>query len=261
MTGPYPRELALAGELADLARPITLSRFRQPLDIDVKDDASPVTAADREAERALRARIGERFPDHGILGEEFGAENTVAEFVWALDPIDGTKSFITGSPLFGTLIALLRNGLPVLGVIDMPALDERWTGCEGMATTFNGEAVRTRPCASLEEAWLLATSPQMFEEHFPAFERVRGRCRHAIYGKDCYAYGLLASGNCDLVIEASLGIYDYCALVPVVTGAGGSMTDWRGEPLGLQSDGRVVAAGDPALGDAARQLLLDNDAA
>lgn len=255
MTHAFSKELQLAGELADIARPIVLSRFRQPLDVVTKQDASPVTEADREAELALRARIKEHFPAHGILGEEFGNENIDAEYVWTLDPIDGTKSFITGNPLFGTLISLLKGGRPVIGVIDMPALDERWVGCDGIPTTFNGEAARVRSCQGLDEAWLYATSPHMFAADFPAFETVRTQCRHALYGIDCYSYGLLARGGCDLVIEATMGVYDYCALVPVVTGAGGYMTDWGGNPLGLHSDGRVIAAGDADLAEAARKIL------
>jgi len=256
MTSNYDKELGLAEKLADCARASVLSYFRKPLEIDTKKDESPVTIADRETEKAMRALIEDTFPDHGILGEEFGAVRTDAEYVWTLDPIDGTKSFITGSPLFGTLIALLKEGKPVIGIIDMPALTERWIGCTGHPTTFNGQNVRVRPCANINDAWLYATSPHMFKEgDFQAFEEVRKQSHCTLYGTDCYAYGLLANGACDLVIEATMGVYDFCALVPVVTGAGGTMTDWLGRPLGLASDGRVIAAGDKAIAEAAMALL------
>ena len=252
----YTKELALAEKLADTARAVILSYFRKPLNIDTKEDKTPVTLADREAERAMRGLIESAFPDHGILGEEYGSVRTDAEFVWTLDPIDGTKSFITGVPLFGTLIALLKEGQPIIGIIDMPVLDERWVGCLQRPTTFNAKQVSVRSCASIGDAWLYATTPHMFEgDDFQAFERVRKQTHCTLYGADCYAYGLLASGTCDLVIEATMGIYDFCALVPVITGAGGVMTDWQGRPLGLESDGRVVAAGEESIAIDARTLL------
>ncbi|MBC8269436.1 MAG: histidinol-phosphatase [Rhodospirillaceae bacterium] len=256
----YSKELELAVKLAECAHTSVLSYFRNPLDVDTKSDESPVTIADRETERMMRELIGETFPDHGILGEEFGAERTDAPYVWALDPIDGTKSFITGNPLFGTLISLLKDGHPIIGIIDMPALGERWIGCTGQQTTFNGKDVHVRPCAKLSDAWLYATSPHMFgEDGFPAFERVRKLSGCVLYGIDCYSYGLLANGSCDLVVEATMGTYDYCALVPVITGAGGIMTDWQGQPLDMKSDGRVIAAGDQGIADKVRDLLNQNE--
>jgi inositol-phosphate phosphatase/L-galactose 1-phosphate phosphatase/histidinol-phosphatase len=246
----------LAERMADAVRPIVLECFREGVAFDVKDDRSPVTQADRDAEETMRRLIAERFPGHGILGEEFGPSHADADYVWVLDPIDGTKSFITGKPLFGTLIALVYRDRPVVGVIDMPALDERWTGAKGRATTWNGRAVRVRPCPALDGAWLYATSPQMFEgDDDRAFTRLRGDCYATVFGADCYAYGLLARGRVDIVCEASLKAYDYCAVVPVVEGAGGMITDWQGRPLGLASDGRVVAAGDPSSHAAARAAL------
>lgn len=248
--------LELAQRLADTTGPLILSHFRQPITIDAKEDTTPVTIADRGAEKAMRELIAKQFPDHGVIGEEFGPTQPQAEFVWVLDPIDGTKSFVTGSPLFGTLISLLKDGKPVIGIIDMPALKERWVGCEGRPTTFNANPVQTRSCDDLSKAWLYATSPQMFEgADFQAFEKVRKQTWCALYGADCYSYGLLASGSCDLVVEAQMGVYDYCALIPVVTGAGGVMSDWQGKPLGLKSDGRVLAAGDAKMAQAAMELL------
>jgi inositol-phosphate phosphatase/L-galactose 1-phosphate phosphatase/histidinol-phosphatase len=246
----------LAERLADAVRPVVLRHFRAGVAYDVKSDASPVTVADREAEAIMRQLIEEWCPVHGILGEEYGAVRMDASHVWVLDPIDGTKSFVTGKPLFGTLIALLRDGQPIIGVIDMPALSERWLGVDGRPTLRDGKPVRVRACADLQRAWLYATSPQMFvDDAGPAFERLRTRCYAAVYGADLYAYGLLSSGTVDLVCEASLQPYDYCAAVPVVSGAGGIITDWQGQPLGVSSGGRVLAAGDQRAHEAARSAL------
>lgn len=252
----YENELKLALKLADTTGPLILSHFRQQISFDAKADTTPVTIADRCAEKKMRDLIAAQFPNHGVIGEEFGPTNPDAEFVWVLDPIDGTKSFITGSPLFGTLIALLKDGKPVIGLIEMPALKERWVGCEGQPTTFNGTPVRTRSCEDISTAWLYSTSPQMFKgDDFPAFERVRKQTWCTLYGADCYSYGLLANGSCDLIVEAQMGPHDFCALIPVITGAGGVVCDWQGNPLGLHSDGRVLAAGDATLAEAARKLL------
>ncbi len=246
----------LAERLAEAVRPIVMGYFRSGVTIDDKADTTPVTVADREAETAMRRLIADACPDHGILGEEYGADRVDATCVWVLDPIDGTKSFVTGKPLFGTLIALLREGTPIVGVIDMPALGERWIGVDGRPTTFNGRPARVRPCPDLDRAWLYASSPHMFPgADAEAFERLRLKCRAAIYGADCYAYGLLASGTVDLVCEATTKPHDYCALVPVVAGAGGMISDWRGRPLGLESDGRVLAAGDEGAHVTAREVL------
>lgn len=246
----------LAERMADAVRPIVMGYFRSGLTIDTKADTSPVTVADREVEATLRRMIEEAFPDHGIYGEEHGSQRLDASHVWVLDPIDGTKSFVTGRPTFGTLIALLRDGTPIVGIIDMPALDERWVGANGRSTTFNGLPTRARVCSDLGQAWLYTTSPQMFEgADAEAFERLRVASRAAIYGADCYAYGLMANGTVDIVCEASTQPYDFCALVPVVSGAGGTISDWQGQPLGLASDGRVLAAGDERLHAAAREAL------
>jgi histidinol phosphatase-like enzyme (inositol monophosphatase family) len=168
---------------------------------------------------------------------------------WVLDPIDGTTSFIAGRPIFGTLIALVQDGWPVLGVIDQPILEERWAGRLGEPTTFNGRAIRTRPCPELSSAVLATTSPNLFgEDEADAFMGLaKGVAeRKIVWGGDCYSYGLLASGHIDVVCEAGLKLYDYAALVPVVEGAGGTMSDWQGHPLDAGSDGRVLALGDPA---------------
>ncbi|MFG1359073.1 histidinol-phosphatase [Xanthobacter pseudotagetidis] len=247
---------AFAGELADLARPIVRSYFRTPVGVEWKADASPVTAADRAVERALREAIAARFPDHGVLGEEEAAVGIDRPVVWVVDPIDGTKSFMTGLPLFGTLIAAVVDGRPEVGVIDAPALGDRWVGIAGAGARFNGVPCRTSAAARLGEARLYATSPDMFTaEESAAFAALADKVALRRFGGDCYAYGLLASGHVDLVVEADLKPYDFMALVPVVEGAGGVITDWRGAPLTIGSGGQVVAAANAALHAAALQEL------
>lgn len=239
---PFAERLAAAAGAA--IRPF----FRVPFDVETKADLSPVTAADRAAETAIRDLIEAEHPDHGIIGEEFGSVREAARFVWVLDPIDGTRAFIAGRPLFGTLIALLDDGRPVLGIIDQPIAGDRWVGVEGRSTLFNGAPATTRSCANLASAYVGTTSPQAFEgEDFDSFERMRLNVREVLYGGDCHNYGLLASGWLDLVVEASLKLHDFAALVPVIEGAGGAMRDWSGQPLHAASDGRVIAAGDARL--------------
>jgi len=248
--------LDIATRLADAAGAVSMRYFRRHGAVDDKADESPVTIADREAEAAMRAILADTVPDHGILGEEHGRERLDAEYVWVLDPIDGTKSFVTGKPLFGNLIGLVRGGRPILGVVNMPALGDRWVGCAGRPTTFNGAAVKARACADIANAWLCATSPFMSgAAETAAFERVRQRAKHAVFGGDCYVYGLVANGSVDLVVESGLKPYDFCALVPVIEGAGGLFTDWKGRPLRIDSDGRVAAAGDRRILDAALALI------
>jgi len=248
--------LAFALSLADAAGDVIRPYFRKPLAIRDKADLTPVTAADRVAEETMRALIEERFPEHGILGEEFGRVREDAEFVWSLDPIDGTKSFISGVPLFGTLIALTRGGRSILGVIDQPILRERWVGAVGRPTTLNGAAIRCRACPVLAAATLFATTPDMFKgEDAASFARVSDKVKLTRFGADCYAYGLVATGFVDLVLEASLEPYDFCAMVPIVEGAGGVATDWRGANLDLASDGRILVAGDRRAHEAVLALL------
>ncbi len=238
----------IAEKLANIAGKIVKSHFRSKLEITNKEDSSPVTVADREAERAIRNVLEIEFPDHGILGEEYGSQNLDAEYVWVLDPIDGTKSFITGKPLFGTLIALCRNSKPVLGIIDQPILHDRWIGVLGEPTTHNGNIISTRSCTNIKDAWLSATSPDMFSgKDKTSFNRLAETVKFSIYGGDCYAYGLLASGFSDIICEAMMQPYDYCALVPVVEGAGGKISDWIGGSLNISSNGKILATGDALL--------------
>lgn len=247
----------LANRLADASRPILNSYYRRKLDVDIKSDASPVTRADREAEAAIRALINAAFPHHGIFGEEFGKERADAEYLWVLDPLDGTRAFVTGRPTFGTLIALTRNGAPLLGLIDMPVLGDRWIGAAGRPTTLNGESVHARPCGTLGEAYLSASIPLMFDtpEKRAKFEAVQAKARSTTFGGDCYQYGMVATGFLDIVIECSLVEYDYLALTPIIEGAGGRITDWQGNALRMGSGDRVVATGDARVHDEALALL------
>lgn len=248
--------LALGLALADAAGAVVRRYFRQPIAVEDKADTSPVTIADREAEAAMRRLIAERAPGHGIFGEEWGTERLDAEWVWVLDPIDGTKAFITGKPSFGTLIALLHRGRPVLGIIDQAVIGERWVGRAGVPTTLNGRPLATRACPEPGLAALYATGPEIFPAaDRDGWERLKAEVKLVRYGADCYAYGLLAAGFVDLVVESSLKPYDYLAMVAIIEGAGGIVTDWEGEPLGLGSGPRVLAAGDARLHARARALL------
>lgn len=251
-------DIALAHRLADIAGAVIRPFFRQAFVTEMKSDWSPVTEADRAAEAAMRSVLEADRPREGIIGEEYGAVRPGAHRQWALDPIDGTRAFIAGRPLFGTLIALLEDGAPVLGVIDQPVLKERWVGVldDRPGTMFNGAPVRVRPCAGLEAAHLATTSPAAFSaEGLPAFQRVARQARDTLLGGDCHNYGLLAAGCLDLVIEENLRVHDWAALVPVVQGAGGLMTGWKGEPLRLGAAGAVIAAGDRRVHEAALALL------
>lgn len=249
MADPSPQELLnFAEALAETSGEVLRRYFRTPVAVDAKPDASPVTIADRETETALREAIEARYPDHGILGEEFGGTRETARHVWVLDPIDGTKAFVTGKPLFGTLIGLLQDGAPLLGVIDQPILNERWRGIRGDVACFNGTPVKTRAATRLADAMMYSTSPAMFEgKDAEAYGRLGDAVRYALFGTDCYAYGLLAMGCVDLVVEAQLKAHDFCPIVPIVEAAGGRMTDWQGAALGPGSDGRVLAAGSADL--------------
>ena len=243
-------------ELADAARAIVGGYFRQPIAVDSKRDATPVTVADRRTERKLRAMIEERFPDHGLVGEEYGTAGGDRSCLWVIDPIDGTRGFITGMPLFGTIIGLLVDGVPVLGVLEMPALAERWIGVSGQPTRLGGVQCCSSACEKLAHASLFATTPAMFSpDERERFEAVSRRATLTRFGADCYAYGLLASGFVDLVVEADMKPHDYLGLVPIVEGAGGVITDWSGAPLGFESPSRVVAAATLALHERALELL------
>ncbi len=246
--------------LATAAGETILPFFRTSLCIENKNagrDLDPVTEADRAAEAMMRRMIKQTFPQHGIVGEEFGIENADAEYVWVLDPIDGTKSFIAGMPIWGTLIALMRHGVPAFGMVHQPFIGERFYGDNGAATyqgTSGKRHLTTRRCASLAEATLFTTSPRLMNAaDLAQFEKVEKQVRLSRYGGDCYAYCMLAAGHIDLVIETELKPYDVAALIPIVTGAGGIITTWEGTPA--QSGGRIIAAGDKRVHEAAMKLL------
>ena len=242
-------DIALAHRLAEAARGAIRPYFRSGTASERKEDRTPVTLADRAAEEAMRAILAAEAPDDAVHGEEFGASTGGSGRTWVLDPIDGTTAFLAGRPIFGTLIALVVEGWPVLGIIDQPILGERWLGVTGRTTTLNGQPVRTRACATLADAAIATTGPHYFDDHDGAhFMTLAARTDHKrmVMGGDCYNYAMLASGHLDIVCEANLKLHDYAALIPVVEGAGGTMCDWSGEPLHAGSSGHVLALGDPA---------------
>lgn len=250
--------LDFAHRLADTSGSILRKYFRSPLATEQKADASPVTLADREAEAALRAMIQATYPQHGFLGEESGSVGSDAEYVWVIDPIDGTKNFITGKPIFGTLIALILHRVPVLGIIDCPLTNERWHGSPGHGAFINKQTISVdRTLKSLNDCILSTTSPYLFAgEKIAAFERLRQSVRHTTFGNDCYAYGLLASGYLDLVAESGLKTHDVMALIPVIEGAGGVITDWQGAPIRFgREETDVLAATNKELHEAALTML------
>ena len=255
-------ELAsFAEELADLSGAVILPHFRRPIAIDNKLGSAgfdPVTEADRAAERAICDHIQKRFPDHGVLGEEYGSKPARSPFTWVIDPIDGTRAFMCGMAQWGTLIALNDGARPVLGVLDQPFMKERWIGFGGTAHFRSRDgisAIRTRPCPSLEDAVLTTTSPTGYftDAEQEAFFALADRAQLTRYGGDCYAYGLLALGMIDLIVEAGLKPWDVQALIPIVEGAGGAITGWDGADAA--QGGRVIACGDNKLHAAVIDLL------
>jgi inositol-phosphate phosphatase/L-galactose 1-phosphate phosphatase/histidinol-phosphatase len=244
-----PQDISLANRLADVAGSTVRPFFRSNFNHEAKSDASPVTEADRAAEAAIRSILDAECPHDAIIGEEYGEKPGTSGRTWVLDPIDGTVSFMAGRPIFGTLIALLDDGWPVLGIIDQCISGERWVGAAGKETMLNGHAVRTRSCRSLADATLASTGPQYFSDHDAEhFMSLATKTAHKrmVWGGDCYNYGLLAAGQIDMVVEAGLKLHDFAALVPIIEGSGGMMCDWTGEPLHAQSDGHIIALGDAA---------------
>ena len=242
--------IAAAEAAADVAGAAIRPFFRAGIATDVKADRSPVTIADRSAEQAMRAVLSERCPDHGILGEEFGLDRPEAAMRWVLDPIDGTRAFITGRPVFGTLIALFHHDRPIVGIIDQPVTGERWIGAVDRATIFRGPfggRARCRPCPVLADAELSCTSPDMLGDDTPRWTALRDAVRRNSWGGDCYAHGLVALGQIDIIAESDMKVWDWGPLVPVIEGAGGSVTDWQGQPLRPDGDGRVLSVGDRSL--------------
>ncbi|MCC3305736.1 histidinol-phosphatase [Sneathiella sp. HT1-7] len=260
MTAPITGELADLADftcsLATTAASVTRSYFRKPIDVIQKLDSSPVTIADRECEARLRDMITERFPGHGILGEEHGFEGSELTDIWVIDPIDGTKSFISGLPLYGTLIAFSRDKDVRIGAISMPELDEFWIGIANEGSYFNGTRCHTSDCRKLEDAILMTTALEYFSpENREKFAALREKSRIRRYGGDCYIYAMVASGWADLAVETGLQTYDYMALIPVIEEAGGVITDWSGKRPDFNSDGTIVAAATKELHQQALEIL------
>lgn len=248
-------------KLADAAGEIIRRAYTCPKSFVTKPDSSPVTQWDRSVERVIRGMILSEYPGHGIWGEEDGKYNTDAEWCWVIDPIDGTKAFIAGIPVFGVLIALARNRTPVLGVIDNPVSRDRWIGCDGSPATLNGKPIHVRGCADLSDALLFTSSPESFSGKLKSgFDRLRENVKWAVYGGSCHAYGMLATGALDIGVDAGFDPPDFCALVPVIRNAGGISSDWSGKPLTLDSDGRFLAAGDARLHSLALGYLIETSA-
>ena len=265
MTAMMDRELsdraAFAQRLADAARAVIRPYFRRRIDVTDKGPSGffdPVTEADKRAEQVIRDLLASSYPDDGILGEEFGEHIGKSGFRWVLDPIDGTRAFIAGQPLWGTLIALERDGIPVLGILDQPFLDERFTASSGVTelrTAYATQALKTRACAALGDAVICTTHPML---HFKDADRqrywnVEKHCRLSRYGGDCYAYALIAMGFVDLVIEADLKRWDIAPIIPIIENAGGIVTDWEGRPM--TDGGPVIAAGDARVHAKALKIL------
>lgn len=246
--------------LADQSGKAILPYFRTVMDVEnkaAKAKYDPVTIADREAERVMRDLIAMNFPNHGVVGEEFLPHNETAEYVWVLDPIDGTKAFICGLPTWGTLIGLKHNGKAEYGMMHQPFTQEKfWGNNEGafMKTRLGQSQLKTRECENLANAIISTTSPNLFKgEDFTAYKRVENQCRLARYGADCYAYAMLAAGNIDCVVETGLDPYDIMAIIPIVRGAGGFISTWDGGEA--EQGGRIIASGDKRVHEAAMALL------
>lgn len=240
--------LIFAQKLADAAGDVQRRYFRTPVAVESKHDASPVSVADRETEAMMRRVIRSQYPTHGIFGEEEARENTESEWQWVLDPIDGTRSFLAGYPLFTTLVALTHQGVPQLGVIDQPILRERWKAARGSKTFFNNKLVTVAECIALKNAHIATTSMRYFTDvQRNAFKALREKANATVIGGDGYAYAMLAIGQLHAVLDAGMKPYDFLALVPVVECAGGMITDWQGKALTLESDGTVLAASTPSL--------------
>ena len=255
MTDSIGRDVVeFAHILADAAGEIVRAAARSRRVVHRKADASPVTEIDRAVELRLREMIAAHYPGHGVIGEEFGDDRRGAGQVWVLDPIDGTKAFMAGLPVYGTLIGLARAGRPVLGIIEQPVTRERWTGIDGDGTWYNGERAHAGACRRLSDALVCTTSHEYYEgEDADAFGRIVSGSRWMVYGGNCLAFAQVACGFVDVALETNVGVYDYCALVPVVENAGGVMTGWRGEPLTIEpaKGGRIMASGNRVLHEAA----------
>ncbi len=231
-----------ANILADESENIIMKYFRQNFQIEKKDDESPVTIADKNSELRIRELIKKKYPDHGVIGEEFENLNSDSDFLWVIDPIDGTKSFVSGHKDFGTLIALLFKNKPIIGIINCPAHNERWVGAQNQKTTMNNEIIYTSSKKSISECYAYTSGLYLENFKFKTLcDKVFNKVKQYRLGGDCYSYGMLASGLIDIVIEDTLKIWDYMALIPVIEGAGGVVSDISGKSINLNSDGSFIA--------------------
>jgi len=250
MTIEFPAHaefLCFAEKLADTSGEILLAMAKEAPDVDLKSDASFVTTADKAVEQKLRDLILETYPTHGILGEEFGNINIDAEFVWVLDPIDGTAAFVAGIPVYGTLIGLAWNGKPFVGVINHPVTSDRWAGVSGRLAKHNGKPIKVRTCKAFKDAYATCSNPDfMTPEQHTQFIKLQKQTQYVQYGGACFSYGLLASGRTDIAIDAGLKAFDVYACAAVIQGAGGYMTDWEGNDITFNMNGTVIASGDYA---------------
>ena len=245
-----------ANLLADLATKTSMMYFRKNINIENKEDESPVTIADKETEEIIRDNIRKTFPDHGILGEEYESENLESEFIWVIDPIDGTRSYIAGHKDFGNLISLTQNKKPIIGIINCPAHNERWVGVKNEHSTINKQVVKSSSITKIKDAYLFTSGLYFDEPHLRnAVDKISHKVRYFRYGGDCYMYGMLASGLIDIVIEDTLKVHDYMALIPVIEGAGGCVSDRFGKKINLESDGSIVASSSKIIHKEVIQIL------
>ena len=230
--------------------------IQQPLNTEFKSDESPVTDVDKKTEDCIRKIITERYPDHGIKGEERAPVNPDAEFVWVIDPIDGTLPFITGIPVFGTLIALMRGDTILIGVIDMPMTGERWIGRHEMETLRNGAPVQTRKCTDLSTAFLSTSNPDFYAvDEVKYLNKMKTATKVTVYGGSCMAYAQLATGRIDVGMDPLFDIHDYLSFIPVIQGAGGVISDWNGYPLTGKSEYGLLASGTKEVHEQALRVL------
>jgi len=248
--------ITLANAMADTARAMLMEHFRGDFVVEIKNDSSPVSELDRAVEKKLREMVADARPRDGFIGEEFPDHQAGAEFVWAVDPIDGTKFFVTGIPLFGTLIGLRHGDNYVMGIVDHSARGDRWTGLVGEGASLNGTPIVPRPCHNLEDAIASSSGPGVADR--ASWQRMRPlqrACRWCMFGADISDVGSLASGDIDLIVDAGFGEDDWAACAALVEAAGGRATDWNGQPHSPSSDGTFLAVGDPALLEPALEML------
>ena len=257
LNNSYLKEfVSFANTLADNSAEVIMQYFRRQFNIETKEDNTPVTIADKKSEEKIRELIEQTYPSHGIVGEEYEEVNFDSEFTWVIDPIDGTQSFIAGHKDFGTLIALLQNNKPILGIINCPAHQERWIGIHNQPTTLNGIVVSTSSIQKIQDGYAFTSGLYFENDKFKkGFDKIIQRAKYYRFGGDCYMYGMLATGLIDIVIEDTLKIWDYMALIPVIEGAGGVVTDKYNKKITLDSKGSIIATANPELHNEVTKLL------